>query len=216
MKFVERTATWRRRERRVLLRVSRAAWRLERGGTVVVLGEGRDAMEAALAAGSGMGRAEWTSPTTVRNPDPGAGLSSSLRIGLEAGAARFPDAVAALVLLGVPDTALAGQLSLAAARGDRSAVIFGGAYEIPDVTPGTAGLRSQLAGTARSAGMAVCGAGCMGFVNVCYGLRAIGYIEPDPLPAGPVALITASGSVFSALLRARRGFGFTGVAAAAQ
>ena len=114
-----------------------------------------------------------------------------------------------LVLLGVPDTALAGQLSLAAARGDRSAVIFGGAYEIPDVTPGTAGLRSQLAGTARSAGMAVCGAGCMGFVNVCYGLRAIGYIEPDPLPAGPVALITASGSVFSALLRARRGFGFT-------
>ncbi len=30
MKIAERTATW-RRERRVLLRVSRAAWRLERG-----------------------------------------------------------------------------------------------------------------------------------------------------------------------------------------
>ena len=49
----------------------------------------------------------------------------------------------------------------------------------------------------------------MGFVNVARGLRAIGYLEPDPLPAGPVALVTHSGSVFSALLRARRGFGFT-------
>jgi acetate---CoA ligase (ADP-forming) len=57
--------------------------------------------------------------------------------------------------------------------------------------------------------MAVCGAGCMGFVNVARGLRAVGYTEPDPLPAGPVALVTHSGSVFSALLRARRGFGFS-------
>ena len=56
--------------------------------------------------------------------------------------------------------------------------------------------------------MAVCGAGCMGFVNVARGLRAVGYVEPDLRP-GPVALITHSGSVFSALLRARRGFGFS-------
>jgi acetate---CoA ligase (ADP-forming) len=111
-----------------------------------------------------------------------------------------------LVLLGVPDSALAEQLSLAAQRGDRSAVIFGGAYE---VTAGTEGLRARLAGTAHAAGMALCGAGCMGFVNVAYGLRAVGYVEPDPLPAGPVALITHSGSVFSALLRSRRELGFT-------
>ena len=57
--------------------------------------------------------------------------------------------------------------------------------------------------------MAVCGLGCMGFVNVAYGLRAVGYIEPDPLPAGPIALVTHSGSVFSALLRSRRELGFT-------
>ena len=111
-----------------------------------------------------------------------------------------------LVLLGVPDSALAEQVSLAAQLGDRSAVIFGGAYEI---TAGTAGLRARLADTAKAAGMALCGAGCMGFVNVAYGLRAVGYIEPDPLPAGPVALITHSGSVFSALLRSRRELGFT-------
>jgi acyl-CoA synthetase (NDP forming) len=57
--------------------------------------------------------------------------------------------------------------------------------------------------------MQLCGAGCMGFVNVARGLRAIGYTEPDPLPAGPVALVTHSGSVFSAMLRARRGIGYT-------
>jgi acetate---CoA ligase (ADP-forming) len=72
-----------------------------------------------------------------------------------------------------------------------------------------AGLRDRIAATARDAGMSVCGAGCMGFVNVARGLRAIGYTEPDPLPAGPVALVTHSGSVFSALLRTRRAFGYT-------
>ena len=49
----------------------------------------------------------------------------------------------------------------------------------------------------------------MGFANVSHGLRAMGYVEPDPLPAGPVALVTHSGSVFSTMLRSRRAFGFT-------
>ncbi|MBV9093267.1 MAG: CoA-binding protein, partial [Streptosporangiaceae bacterium] len=110
-----------------------------------------------------------------------------------------------LVLLGVPDSVLAEQLDLAARTCARSAVIFSNAAD----PPGMHGLRDRLAATARHAGMAVCGAGCMGFVNVAAGLRAVGYAEPDPLPAGPVALVTHSGSVFSALLRARRGFGFT-------
>ena len=135
-----------------------------------------------------------------------------------------------LVLLAVPDAAVEEQLALAARRGDRSAVLFGSAHELPgqhpdprpgqhpDPQPGPRPgqppgppltLRGRLAATARGAGMAVCGAGCMGFVNVTYGLRAVGYVEPDPLPRGPVALITHSGSVFSALLRTRRGLGFT-------
>ena len=104
-----------------------------------------------------------------------------------------------LVLLAVPDAALPDQLALAADCGARSAVVFGSAYEI----------RERLAAIARAAGLALCGAGCMGFINVSYGLRAIGYTEPDPLPAGPVALVTHSGSMFSALLRARRATGFT-------
>ena len=49
----------------------------------------------------------------------------------------------------------------------------------------------------------------MGFINVSRGLRAIGYLETSPMPPGPVALVTHSGSVFSALLRSRRGLGYT-------
>jgi acetate---CoA ligase (ADP-forming) len=109
-----------------------------------------------------------------------------------------------LALLAVPDTALEAQLAAAARAHARSAVIFGNAFDLP----GTSGRRDRLASIARDAGMAVCGAGCMGFVNMARGLRAIGYVEPD-LPPGPAALITHSGSVFSALLRARRGFGFS-------
>jgi acyl-CoA synthetase (NDP forming) len=110
-----------------------------------------------------------------------------------------------LALLAVPDSALEAQLVAAAEHHTRSAVIFGNAYD----PHGTPGLRDRLSAVARDAEMAVCGAGCMGFVNVARGLRAIGYVEPHPLPAGPVALVTHSGSVFSAMLRTRRGFGFT-------
>ncbi len=114
-----------------------------------------------------------------------------------------------LALLAVPDAALEEQLALAAGVGSRSAVIFGNAHE--DMQPGDThpDLRARLAAVARNAGMALCGAGCMGFVNVSHGLRALGYTEADPLPVGPVAVVTHSGSIFSALLRARRGFGFT-------
>jgi len=132
-----------------------------------------------------------------------------------------------LVLLGVPDAAVEDQLTMAAEQGCRSAVIFGNAHEDPASEtagparpgPGSASappgpvprpaLRQRLASIALAAGIQVCGAGCMGFANVGYGLRAMGYVEPEPLPAGPVALVTHSGSVFSALLRTRRAFGFT-------
>jgi acyl-CoA synthetase (NDP forming) len=103
-----------------------------------------------------------------------------------------------VVLLGVPDSALLEQLEVAAATGARSAVVFGSAH----------GVREKIASTAIDAGMAICGAGCMGFVNNALGVRAFGYLEPDPLPQGGIALVTHSGSAFSTLLRARRGFGF--------
>jgi acyl-CoA synthetase (NDP forming) len=110
-----------------------------------------------------------------------------------------------LVLLAVPDTALEEQLGQAASRGDRSAIIFGYALDLPAAD----GLKNRLAAVATSAGMALCGPACMGYLNVARGLRAVGYLEPDPVPAGPVALITHSGSVWFAMNRARRGFGFS-------
>jgi acyl-CoA synthetase (NDP forming) len=103
-----------------------------------------------------------------------------------------------LVLLGVPDEALLEQLESAVAIGARGAVLFGSAH----------GLRDKLTAIATNAGMAMCGAGCMGFINNARGVRALGYLEPDPLPSGAISLITHSGSAFSTLLRARRGFGF--------
>ena len=48
----------------------------------------------------------------------------------------------------------------------------------------------------------------MGFVNNALGVRAMGYLEPDPLPDGPVSIVTHSGSAFSTMLRSRRLFGF--------
>jgi acetate---CoA ligase (ADP-forming) len=103
-----------------------------------------------------------------------------------------------VVLLGVPDAVLPDQLAAAAAAGAKSAVLFGSA----------GGLRDQITAIATDAGMALCGAGCMGFVNNAVGVRALGYLEPDPMPEGVVSLVTHSGSAFSTLLRARRGFGF--------
>jgi acetate---CoA ligase (ADP-forming) len=122
--------------------------------------------------------------------------------------AELPEAVD-LALLAVPDSALERQLMLAAERGVRSAVIFGSAHD-RDIPPASVPpLRERLAAIATAARMELCGAGCMGFINVSRGLRAIGYTEADPVPDGPVALVTHSGSVFSALLRARRRLGFT-------
>jgi len=112
--------------------------------------------------------------------------------------ADVPDPVD-LVLLGVPDAALVEQLRLASARGDAGAVVFGAAH----------GLDRVLADAAD--GLEVVGSGCMGFVNVTAGVRAIGYLERSPLPAGPIALVTHSGSVFSTLLRTHRALGFTTV-----
>jgi acyl-CoA synthetase (NDP forming) len=103
-----------------------------------------------------------------------------------------------VVLLGVPDALLPDQLEAAATAGAKSAVLFGSAH----------GGKDEITRIAADAGMAVCGAGCMGFVNNALGVRALGYLEPDPLPDGGVSLVTHSGSAFSTLLRARRGFGF--------
>jgi acyl-CoA synthetase (NDP forming) len=102
-----------------------------------------------------------------------------------------------LVLCGVPDKAVASTLATAAERGDAGAVTFGL----------LAGFKEDV--IAAAGDMALVGGGCMGFINNVAGVRAIGYMERDPLPAGPIALVTHSGSVFSSMLRTRRALGYT-------
>ena len=105
-----------------------------------------------------------------------------------------------LVLLGVGDGRLVDQLTAAAKVGAGGAVVFGSAH--------ADGVRDELRRVATDAGMALVGAGCMGFWNVRRGVRAMGYTERDDLPVGPVSLVTHSGSVFSTLLRTRLHLGF--------
>jgi acetate---CoA ligase (ADP-forming) len=111
-----------------------------------------------------------------------------------------------LVLLGVPDVALVDQVALAASRGDGGAVIFGSAH----------GIGPDIAAAAATGSMALCGGGCMGFVNLVHGVRAVGYVERAELTPGSIALLTHSGSVFSAMLRTHRRLDYSLVVSAGQ
>jgi acetate---CoA ligase (ADP-forming) len=135
-----------------------------------------------------------------------------------------------LAVLAVPNAALEDQLRSAAAAGIPAAVIFasclddapdtsGGPQAPPRAPPNQAGpawspLAERLAAIARAAGMAVCGGNGMGFFNLEQSLRVCGYPEPACLDAGPVAVVTHSGSVFSALLHNDRGLRFNLVVSA--
>jgi acetate---CoA ligase (ADP-forming) len=112
-----------------------------------------------------------------------------------------------LAVLAVPNAALEAQLRAAAAAGIPAAVIFASCLDPPD-------LAERLAAIAREAGMAVCGGNGMGFFNLEQSLRVCGYPEPADLAAGPVAAVSHSGSVFSALLHNDRGLRFNLVVSA--
>ena len=109
-----------------------------------------------------------------------------------------------LVLLGIPDAALVPTLEVAEARGDAGAVVYGPAYGVKEAVVAAAGE------------MALVGGGCMGFVDLTTGVRAIGYLERDPMPVGSIALVTHSGSVFSAMLRTHRRLEYSVVVSSGQ
>lgn len=102
-----------------------------------------------------------------------------------------------LALVAVGPDRVEAQLRAAADAGTRAAVVY-------TSLPG-AGLDARLRAVAAAAGMAVCGANCMGFVNLERSLRACAYTQPRDLRPGPVTFISHSGSAFSALLHSRRG-----------
>ena len=121
-----------------------------------------------------------------------------------------------LVLLGVPDAAVEER----AGRGRRGVgtarrCIYGSLFD--GEHPGDGGLRHRVAAIARSAGHGPVRRGV-------HGVRQRDRRRPGrrlrragtDCPAGPVAFITHSGSVFSAVLRTRRHLGFTLVVSAGQ
>src|SRR5262249_11554119 len=106
-------------------------------------------------------------------------------------------------LLAVPNARLEEALAEAAACGIPAAVIFASAWSDPAL-PGPT-LERRLAAIASEHGMAVCGPNCMGFASLRERLPVSGYdVNPDT-PAGRVALLSHSGSVWDALLQNPRG-----------
>ncbi|HWS81663.1 MAG TPA: acetate--CoA ligase family protein [Rubrobacter sp.] len=110
-----------------------------------------------------------------------------------------------LVLLAVGNRRLERQMEEAARCGARGVVVFASGLEDPPDDPP---LTERLKSIAADAGMAVCGANCMGFADVERGLRALAFEERADLEPGNVAWISHSGSAFSALLHAERGIRF--------
>jgi acetate---CoA ligase (ADP-forming) len=118
---------------------------------------------------------------------------------------ELPDPVD-LVLLGVSNQRLEGQLTAAARSHAGAAVIFASCYETP--REDMPSLAQRLVAIASDASMPLCGGNGMGFLNLERGLRACGFRQPQDLHAGPITFITHSGSAFSALLHNDRDLSF--------
>jgi acetate---CoA ligase (ADP-forming) len=119
-----------------------------------------------------------------------------------------------LAILAVSNALLEEQLSLAAASGAASAVIFASGYEEP--AEGQPPLTERLSRIAREAGMALCGGNCMGFANLERRVRALGFYEPKDAPVGGVTFLSHSGSAFSAMIHNDRNLGLNLAVSAGQ
>lgn len=117
-----------------------------------------------------------------------------------------------LVALAVADGDAPSVLEQAAGLGAPSAIIFGRGYApAGEVSP-----TDRFRDIARSAGMAVCGNNCMGFVNVVDGLKVSGNPPAITYSAGPIGLVSHSGSTWSALVGNQRGLAFNFAISAGQ
>lgn len=101
-----------------------------------------------------------------------------------------------LVVLAVKNALLEETFDQVVRVGAEAAVIFASAYEPGDRAPP---LAERLARKARGAGIAICGANCMGFYNDIDGVWIGGFPSPRERWPGRIALIAHSGSVYGAL-----------------
>lgn len=102
-------------------------------------------------------------------------------------------------ILSVANAGVEAAMVDAIAAGARSATLFGSAYLEGDT--GQPRLKDRLQAIAREAGLLICGANCMGFVNYDSATRSTWMPMPaDAWPgAGNIALISHSGTCFLAL-----------------
>jgi acyl-CoA synthetase (NDP forming) len=113
----------------------------------------------------------------------------------------------------IADHALEAAMEAAAGAGIRSAVLFGQAYgRSRDGRP----LTERIALIAREAGMSLCGANCMGYVNYMDRLQMTGLPFRNLPEAGAIALISHSGSTWSGVVGNLRGLKFNFAISAGQ
>lgn len=120
-----------------------------------------------------------------------------------------PDCVA----LAIADSAVPAALEAAARVGAGAAVLFGRAH---GVDARGRPLTDTIAGIAREARMPLCGANCMGFVNLDARLQMSGFPFADLREPGHVALISHSGSTWSGMVGNLRGLRFNCAISAGQ
>ena len=125
--------------------------------------------------------------------------------------AELPDRVDC-ALLAVADERLEQALHEVAAAKIPGAVIFGG-LPAPGLEPP---LPERLGRIAREAGVALLGGNAMGFYNYRDRLFVSGYPPPERPPAGGIAVISHSGSSFSAFANNGRGLRFSYVISPGQ
>lgn len=100
-----------------------------------------------------------------------------------------------LVIFAVANAMLEEQVALAIKTGCRAGTIFASGYVEGDRDPP---MPKRLSAMTKQAGFPLCGANCMGFYNPAYGVNASWY-GAGPLEAGPIGLVTHSGTLFITL-----------------
>jgi acyl-CoA synthetase (NDP forming) len=120
-----------------------------------------------------------------------------------------PDCVA----IAVGDSGVPAAMEDAARAAAGAAVLYGRLYD--DGATGKS-LPQRVAAIAREAGMQLCGGNCMGFINAEHRIQLTGYPFAQLPRSRALALVSHSGSTWSALVGNRRDLGFRYAISAGQ
>lgn len=117
-----------------------------------------------------------------------------------------------LVIFAVANALLEEQVALAIKTGCKAGTIFASGYMERDRDPP---MPRRLAAMTKAAGFPLCGANCMGYYNPAYGVNA-SWFGAGPLEAGPIGLVTHSGTLFITLAGNDVRYGYSLIVSAGQ